>query len=97
MGFKLEMGVRQNTSRVSAIMGGLVCFILGGFSVYILMGGGELIAGIPFLSRAANEFIGRAIAGFSGVFCFALGSYAFYEAWVLHREQSERRDSNGGL
>lgn len=96
MGFKLEMGARQNTSRVSAILGGLTCFTLGGFSVYILMGGGEMVAGIPFLSRAANEFIGRAIAGVSGVFCFALGSYAFYEARVLHREQSEGRGSNGG-
>lgn len=87
MGFKLEMGPRENKSRVSAILGGLICFALGGFSVYIVLGGGELVSGIPFLSRAANEAIGRIMAALSGVFCFVLGSYAFYEAWVLQRER----------
>lgn len=95
MGFKLEVGKGQNSSRVSGILGGLICFSLGSVCLYIVLGGGDLVGGIPFLSRAANEAIGRVVAGVSGVFCFSLGSYAFYEAWTLHRDRSERGADNG--
>ncbi len=91
MRFKVSTGPVRNTSRTRAILGGLICFSLGGFSTYILFGGGELVSGVPFLSNATNELIGRFVVGLGGISCFVLGGYAFYEVWLLHRVHVKRK------
>lgn len=85
---RIDFGPRRNRSRVSAILGAMVCFLLCGTGLFILFSGGELTGGVPLLPDAVNRGVGRVLLIAGIVITGLLGIYALWEAWYLQRRRS---------
>lgn len=84
---RIKLGPPRNHSRVSALLGSLVCLLLCATGLFIFFSGGELIGGIPWLPDALNRGIGRALLVLGIVLTGLLAVYALWEAWTLHRQR----------
>lgn len=90
MPLRIQFGRPRNLSRVSAILGALICFGLFGTGLFILISGGELSGGIPLLPDAINRGIGRVLLILGIVITGLLGACALREAWTLQQQRRKR-------
>lgn len=89
MPFRIRFGPPRNHSRVSALLGALICFSLCGAGLFILVSGGELSGGIPLLPDALNRGIGRVLLVIGIAITGLLGVYALWETCRLERRRSD--------
>jgi hypothetical protein len=83
MAIKITRNPNHKQTRLSAFLGGLICFALAGLAFYAAFGSGDITGGIPFLSNSVNRFIGQAMFSFGGVLCVLFGLLAFYDLYTL--------------
>ncbi|MCC5940895.1 MAG: hypothetical protein JJU37_05080 [Balneolaceae bacterium] len=87
MAIKISFGESTNSSRISSLMGGIICLALSVLGIYVALFADGFGGGILFLPEAINSFAGRILFGSGALLTGSLAIYAFME--FFRNEQSD--------